>query len=246
MQPKGVFIIGKSSSLFRGKVFRFFFFFSLLVFTAGCHYQEGVSTSLQREGDVVFNRIAVVPFQQIIPDESGAKVFRCPVCGAVFAADGVAPGAETAVENIFLSRIQKSGKFSVIDREKVAGVYRQLSSGAPKAQPEQLMRKLAAELGAEGVVVGYVFRYQQREGTPYSVKKPASVAYEIHLIRGSDGVQVWRGSFDRTQRTLMENILQLSSFFRQKGRWATAEELAGEGMDDILETFPGLQESGKN
>jgi hypothetical protein len=91
-----------------------------------------------------------------------------------------------------------------------------------------------------------VFRYQEREGTSYSVKKPASVAFEVHLIRGSDGVQVWRGTFDRTQRTLMENILQLSSFFRQKGRWATAKELAEEGMDEILKTFPGLQEEQKN
>ncbi len=211
-----------------------------MIFSVGCHHQEGVSTSLLRDGDVVFKRIAVVPFQRIIPEESGAKVFRCPVCGAVFAADGVAPGAEGIVENLFLDRIRKGGKFSIVDQDKTAGVYRQLSSAAPKEQPAQLVKKMATELGAEGIVVGYVFRYHEREGTAYAVKQPASVTYEVHLIRGSDGVQVWHGSFDKTQRTLMENIFELSSFFKQKGRWATAAELAGEGMDDILKTFPGL------
>jgi hypothetical protein len=246
LQPKGVFIIGKSPSLFRGKTFLFFFVFFLPVFIAGCHYQEGVSTTLQREGDVVFDRLAVIPFQQIVPDESGAKVVRCPVCGALFTADGAASGSEGIVENIFLNRIRKSGKVSIVDPERTAAVYRQLSSGASKAEPVQIMKKLGAELGAGGIVAGYVYRYREREGTPYSVKKPASVAYEIHLIRGRDGAQVWRGAFDRTQPALMDDLFQLSSFFRQKGRWATAEELAGEGMEDLLRTFPGLNEGEKD
>lgn len=234
--------IGKSSSIIFGKTWRFFFVFPLLIFIAGCHYSEGVATTLQPGGNVVFNRIAVVPFQQIVPDEPGAKVLHCPLCGAVFTTDKTAKDPEKVVENIFFERLKRSGKFSILDPENVAGVYRRLSSDAGKAGLPETLKKLGVELGAEGVVVGYVYRYREREGYPYSVKQPASVAFEIHLLRGADGEQVWRGIFDKTQRALAENILQLFSFYRQKGRWATAEELAEEGMDEILKTFPGLHE----
>ena len=39
----------------------------------------------------------------------------------------------------------------------------------------------------------------------------------------------------------MEDLLQFASFYRGKGKWVTAEELAGEGMEQVLKTFPGLQ-----
>jgi hypothetical protein len=38
----------------------------------------------------------------------------------------------------------------------------------------------------------------------------------------------------------MENLLQVGSFFREKGRWVTAEELAAGGMKEVLKSFPGL------
>jgi hypothetical protein len=99
---------------------------------------------------------------------------------------------------------------------------------------------VGSELGAEGIVTGHVYRFRERKGEPYAAEQPASVAFEIHLLRVEDGVLVWRGSFDRTQSALMENLLQAPSFYREKGRWVTAEELAEEGLELMLKTFPGL------
>ena len=89
-------------------------------------------------------------------------------------------------------------------------------------------------------MTGYLYRYRERKGVSYTVEQPASVSFEIHLLRVSDGALVWRGSFDKTQSSLMENVLQFSSFFRGKGKWVTAEELAEEGIEQVLKTFPGL------
>ncbi len=91
----------------------------------------------------------------------------------------------------------------------------------------------------DAILVGYVFRYRERMGYPYSVEKPASVAFDLHLVRVKDGVIVWRGAFDRTQTSLMENIFQLSSFFSWGGKWVTAKELSAVGLAAILKTFPG-------
>lgn len=56
------------------------------------------------------------------------------------------------------------------------------------------------------------FTTGKRKGMPsYSVEKPASVAFEIHLFRVSDGALVWKGRFDKTD-SLMEDVLQASAF----------------------------------
>jgi len=54
-------------------------------------------------------------------------------------------------------------------------------------------------------------------------------------------VIVWKGSYDRTQSTLMEDLLQIASFYREGGRWVTAEELTEEGVEEIIKSFPTPQ-----
>jgi hypothetical protein len=66
------------------------------------------------------------------------------------------------------------------------------------------------------------------------------VAFDLHLVRVKDGTIVWRGSFDKTQSSLMENVFQFSSFFSGGGKWITAKELAEEGLAALLKTFPGI------
>jgi hypothetical protein len=72
------------------------------------------------------------------------------------------------------------------------------------------------------------------------VEKPASVFFEIQLYRTVDGMMVWKGVFDKTQKSLMENVLGASYFVKDRGRWLTAKELAAEGMADIVGRWPGV------
>ena len=80
--------------------------------------------------------------------------------------------------------------------------------------------------------------FRERQGYAYSAEKAASVAFDIHLIRVSDGVTIWRGLFDETQKSLMENLFQIVPFFQGGGQWVTAKELATEGIDALMENFP--------
>jgi hypothetical protein len=183
----------------------------------------------------------VLPFEQILPDDLHSGTVRCSLCGAIFGAVKAVGRPETVVEARFLEQLQKSKpQFSIISGERVAGVYRRVSAASLKTPLRQVLRDVGSELGAEGIVTGHVYRFRERKGEPYAAEQPASVAFEIHLLRVEDGVLVWRGSFDRTQSALMENLLQAPSFYREKGRWVTAEELAEEGLELMLKTFPGL------
>lgn len=183
----------------------------------------------------------MLPFEQIRAEELHSGTVRCPLCGGIFSAATAVGRPEAAVESLFLEQLQKSKpKFSVISGERVAGVYRRISAESLKTPFRQVLRDVGAELGAEGIVVGYIFRFRERKGESYAVQQPASVAFGIHLLRVADGALVWRGSFDKTQSALMENILQAPAFYREKGRWVTAAELAEEGLEQALMTFPGL------
>lgn len=236
---KGVVIIKKSACF--GRVLYGLLFICLIVpIVIGCHYREDAVVSAP-EGKLVFDRIAVVPFQQFVPDESMSGTVRCPLCGITVTAPPVRGNPETVMEKLFLELLEKNKpKFSLMTGERVAGIYRRISSGSLKTPLRQVLRDVGAELGAEGVVVGYLYRFRERKGVAYTVEQPASVAFEIHLLRVSDGMLVWRGVFEKTQTSLMEDLFQFSSFYRGKGRWVTAEELMEEGIEQVLKTFPGM------
>jgi hypothetical protein len=218
----------------------FLFVCFLLLVVVGCHHR-GEAVVGDSEKYPVIDRIAVVPFQQIAPEGQEDGAVRCPLCGITINGVGAPGNPEKVLETLFLEELNKNKpKFQLLGGERVAAVFRRISANSLTSPSLQVLRDVGSELGADGVVVGYVYRFKERKGVAYSVEQPASVTFEIHLLRVSDGALVWRGFFDKTQSSLMEDIFQISSFFRGKGRWVTGKELMGEGVEQILKTFPGL------
>ena len=126
----------------------------------------------------------------------------------------------------------------LIPDDKVEGVYKRISAESLKEPLVKRLKNAGNELGADFIAVGYVYRYTERVGYQYSSEHPASVAFEIHLIKTADGSIIWRGFFDKTQKSLMEDVLQVTSFFKGGGKWLTARQLTEQGMNKIFETFP--------
>lgn len=206
----------------------------------GCHNIDGSVTTTKAEEESVLRRIAVVPFLRVAPEDVNAGAVRCPLCGTVTRAEESPADSEAKVERIFSNRLAGSKKFDLIPTDRVDGIFRRVSADSLKAPLEEVLKKAGKELEADGIVMGYVYRFRERKGYPYSVKRPASVAFEIHLVRVKDGALVWRGIFDKTQTSLMENLLLISWFYKERGQWVTAEALADEGMEQLLKTFPGF------
>jgi len=212
----------------------------ILLITACAQDRWGGETSLHSIGDTSANKIAVVPFQKVVSRDASATHVRCPLSGAVLNTCDCALNAEKIVRKVFSERLQSYRRYVVIPEERVRGVYTRVSSESFKASPEDILKKVGHELGADWVVVGYVYCYQDRKGFSYSVRRPASVTFCAHLLRVDDGALVWRKIFDKTQTSLMENLLDFSSFVKGGGGWLTAEELTEQGVDKMLATFPGL------
>jgi hypothetical protein len=210
-------------------------------FFSGCHYREGLSTEIQQGAKVVMDRMAVLPFQRMGSEDASVKAARCPLCGSIQRAEKLPRDAEKVIEDVFFNRLSDRKKFQLIPPDRAGAFFGRISEESLTLSLPEIIKKVGTELEADGVVVGYVYRYRERKGYPYSAEQPASVTFEIHVVRTSDGVIVWKGTFDRTQQSLMENMLQIVSFFKGQGQWLTAKELATEGIDTLLETFPGFQ-----
>ncbi len=185
-------------------------------------------------------RMAIIPSQAVLPKaEAGNAV--CPLCGAVYFGGKIAKGGEGVVEELLLEKLKDFKEIEIIPQEKVEAIYKRISAESLKMPLLEIVKKTGAELDADLVAVGYVFRYVERIGYDYSVEKAASVAFEINFINPRDGSIVWRGVFDKTQKSLMEDVFQIASFYKGHGKWLTARELTKQGMNQAFKTFSGAE-----
>ncbi len=182
-------------------------------------------------------RVAVLPFQAIETNTESGTV-TCPLCGAVYFGGKIAEGGEKVVEALFLEKLKDIKEIEILPQEKVDGIYKRVSTESLKMTLPKIICKTGKELEADVVAVGYIFRYVERIGYDYSAEKPASVAFEISFINPKNGRIIWKGSFDKTQKSLMEDVLQIASFYKGGGKWLTARELAKQGMHQVFKTYP--------
>ncbi len=213
--------------------------FVLVVFLA-------LSTTVQAQEKNAGNtkplmRAAVISFQPVISGDGHGNTVICPICGTGNSGGKILKGSENIVEEIFVDKLHELKGLELIPSDKVQDVYKIITSESLKEPLVNVFKKVGKELEADVVIVGYVYRYIEREGNKYSVEHPASVFFEIHLINTIDGRIIWKGIFDRTQKSLMEDVFQISSFFKAGGIWMTARQLTEQGMNKIFETFPGVE-----
>ncbi|MBN2514791.1 MAG: hypothetical protein JXC33_02035 [Deltaproteobacteria bacterium] len=214
----------------------------VILLLSGCSPRQGTKQAVQSEDALVFQKIAVIPFQNLIPEDPSVTSVRCPICGAFYSTLPYPGNPEKIIETIFVKKLMAVyAKIDLVSIDRARGAYTRIHADSFNAKPDEILKKVGEELGVDGIVAGYIFRYRERKGYEYGVEQPASVAFDIHLLRVKDGKFVWKGVFDKTQTSLMENILDVVSFIKGGGKWLTTEQLAEKGMDNVVKTFPGLK-----
>ena len=210
-----------------------------IIIIIGCAQGKVAKHSRSRVGEIpAGGTIAVMPFQSLSDEKfaSGDSV-RCPICGAVFRSGVIEPNAEETLTRFFFEKLSSQGFYDVLPLDQVKDVVSGELSGDMKEFTIEKTVQVGKMLGADAVVIGFVLRYRKREGTAHSVKRPASVAFGVHMVGVKDNKLIWHGSFEETQRSLSENILELFTFFKRGRKWLTADELAEYGVDKVLKNF---------
>jgi hypothetical protein len=185
--------------------------------------------------------LAIVPFFiERVDDPTRGAV--CPVCKAVYRPGDILPGSRNTLTRLLQEKMEAMDIFKILPPEKVEEALSQSERREFELKPLRSSVQLGKTLNMDFIFIGFVFRFEERIGSHIGAEKPASVGYDVHLIRLRDEKIVWTGKFDETQRPLSENVLKIGSFFRRKASWLTAEELSSVGMDEMLKRFPGAKE----
>jgi hypothetical protein len=185
-------------------------------------------------------RLAVAPFQ-ISPGHE-KEIIRCQVCGSILPGGPIEGEPQAFLTRTLWDMLQQKNKgFDFISPGQVEGAYNIDLAKDISTEPLALMKKIGRQVQADYILWGVLFHFQERKGTSYGVEKPASVAFDLHLMRIKDGVIVWRTQYSKTQKSLTENLLEMEQMIKQKMRWVTAEQLSRQGLEEILKDFPSAE-----
>ena len=166
----------------------------------------------------------------------------CPICRGAYRKGEIEAGGPVVLKRLLYPKMESLNLFQITPVEKVDEILSPGKRQEMEQKPLSASLRLGEEMTVAFVLVGFVYRFEERVGSSLGVEKPASVGFDLHLLRLRDGKAVWEGRFNETQQPLSENLLRIKAFFRRKASWLTAEELAAVGVDEMLSRFPGLKE----
>jgi hypothetical protein len=201
--------------------------------------QATVNVSETPAGHLNINKILILPFKDLSDLPGDRPDVRSPVSGRVFVTGKVAEQASDFLTENLLNWLRNHTRYTVITSDARQSAESVLSAtGGSVGLNWGALSKLGQETGADAVMLNFIYRFEERVGKGFSAESPASVAFDMHLIRLMDDRSIWWANFDETQQSLGQNLFQLGTFLSRGGRWITAEEMADTGMEKILEKFP--------
>ena len=181
--------------------------------------------------------ILVLPFDNLSKIYGEAGLIKCPLCDYYFEAGPVPPNAVDWLTEQLIGKLRQQATAALITHDRSFDHSKPASSTGMLSE-RKLMAQAGRSVKTDAVLTGYIYRYEERVGTPFAASRPASVAFSLHLIRSADGADIWFGYVDETQQTLSENLFNITAFWQRKGRWVSADEMAGDGLTKLLDKFP--------
>lgn len=115
-------------------------------------------------------------------------------------------------------------------------LYQELNYEHSTSQPDALARWLAfgKKHDAQLLLIPMVLNWHEREGSQAGVTSSAHVRVEFFLLNIATGDMLGRSTFEEKQVGLIDNLLGVADFFKRKGQWVTARQLAQEGMEKAI------------
>lgn len=221
--------------------------------TVGCVPSKVQTRTAPQFNPSAISSIAIIPFQSLQTPQWGygqaggdmndpeeiRTQFRLP--GTDQAPQSNSPHhlysvSDTATQFItarVVSALASRSTLRVIGPREVAALV-PLEEERFRVSLKALAKEVGDRLKVDGVLMGLVRTYREREGSRLGAK-PAAVGFEVFLVNPADGVVLWKGEFFEEQKPLTQDIV---GFFEKSGGFVTAEELAKLGVQKVMKTFP--------
>ena len=150
----------------------------------------------------------------------------------------VAPSKEQYMTDILYNElISKIININIVPLESSTSEFSKVKSENPDLTNREVALRIGNNLGAQAVLIGNIFTYSEREGGELGVSSPASIAFGVDLVNTTNGEKIWENYFAETQKPLFENVAEVGKFFKRKGRWVSVDELAKEGVIEVVDTL---------
>lgn len=214
-----------------------FLLMEMMVFLS-CHGNTPASPVIKFESPGI-KKVLVLPFKDMSRLYGENVSLRSPISGKVFVTDAVHNGAEDLMTRLLVNGVSNLAAYDLIPPEQAEGIMglnkeKDLNIQDEKSQVPLIGRQLRADV----VLVGHLYRFRERVGGKYAADSPASVGFEINMVDTGSGKLIWTGYFDETQQSLSENLFLIGTFFKRGGTWVTAEKMAADALDEMLQKMP--------
>jgi hypothetical protein len=162
----------------------------------------------------------------------------CPLCSRPLFACAVEPRGPDAFSDALGSVFYAKG-FEIVKGRVPAS-----SAGGNPTVAQYL--ELANKLNAKYLVAPELYCWRERKGNAAAASEPAEVGFHLHIFDPATGKETWGGDFHEQQQPLNENILAIGQFAKRGGKWITADELAREGIEKLIDQFLKARENAAN
>ena len=208
----------------------------LLPLALGCAHTGGASDSkASLEG---IGSILVIGFRPVIlPDEQPGMV-QNPLTDEIRHAEPVPQDVADKLTYRLLDHLTRSGGYHFISPRDARSQSSTVDSPLMIRGDFNHYLRIGESLSADAFLAGYIWRWKERRGAEFAVEFPASVDFDLYLVRLDDKTIVWGYEYDKTQQSLADNFLDVRTFLRAKGTWLSASELAELGLEQMVEAFP--------
>jgi hypothetical protein len=185
-------------------------------------------------------RVAVLPFQKVLPDPKEGGLARSPLTGAAFSGGGdlESQTGPDALDRTLTELLPGLATFEVVPQTQAGLVFSRLQRENLGKPFRYLVAETGRVLNCDGVLVGHLYRFEQRQGSEYASEKPASVAFDLAMLKVNESLVVWKSTFDETQSALSDDVFKLDQYMQRGLRWYTAQDMARFGLEDMLGRFP--------
>lgn len=207
---------------------------SLLLSTACQHIHAGNQGLKSADYDI--KKIVVIGFKPAI--SQGGEAYDDPAETALL------ENAYYMTSSLFETMSTYEG-YELISPDTARETKSRIAASEPGLGDAEIAGMVARELQADAALTGNLYRWREREGSDYAIKSPSSVFFDLCLVSPDDGSILWKGRFNKTQRSLNKNLLDIRTFIKGKGKWMTAEGLAELGLKDLVDDLFLFIEKGK-
>ncbi|MBW1615321.1 MAG: hypothetical protein JRJ49_02060 [Deltaproteobacteria bacterium] len=173
------------------------------------------------------SKTLVVPFVDMSKIYGDQAMVKSLLSGDYFKTGKVDRNSSDFMTETLVTLAAESKKFGII--EIASNLYSDVS-----ANDIDSFIQRGKNAGADIVLSGYIYRFEDRVGADYAADSPASVTFNIYVIDVKAENIVRSENFIETQKPLSDNLFGISQFFKRSGKWVTAQDMAYEGLNNIL------------